>query len=88
MNADLEVAFDLGGETVAVPCSVGVKQGCPLSPTLFFFVMQACLESLERTMPEEAKLQFQTNTRMEGKNGGKILGTDWTNQGLRKFLNI
>ena len=46
MNTDLQVAFELGGEPVMVPCTVGVKQGCPLSPTLFLFVMQACLESL------------------------------------------
>ena len=81
MNADLEVKFDLGGEPIAVPCSVGVKQGCPLGPTLFLFVMQACLESLERATPEEAKMHFRTNTRMEGKNGGKASGTDWSNKG-------
>ena len=34
MNADLKVTFDLNGEPVEVPCTVGVKQGCPLSPTL------------------------------------------------------
>ena len=39
MNTDLQVTFDLNGEPVAVPCTVGVKQGCPLSPTLFLFVM-------------------------------------------------
>ena len=33
MNTDLQVIFDLNGEPVAVPCTVGVKQGCPLSPT-------------------------------------------------------
>ena len=48
MNADLKVTFDLSGEPVEVPFAVGVKQGCPLSPTLFLFVMQACLESLEK----------------------------------------
>ena len=41
MNTDLKVSFDLNGEPVAVPCTVGVKQGCPLSPTLFLCVMQA-----------------------------------------------
>ena len=46
MNTDLQVTFDLNGEPVAVPCTVGVKQRCPLSPTLFLFVMKACLESL------------------------------------------
>ena len=30
MNADLKVTFDLNGEPVEVPCTVGVKQGCPL----------------------------------------------------------
>jgi hypothetical protein len=63
MNTDLKVSFDLNGEPVAVPCTVGVKQGCPLSPTLFLFVMQACLESLEKAMPADAKLKFRTNTR-------------------------
>ena len=31
MNADLKVTFDLNGEPVEVPCTVGVKQGCPPS---------------------------------------------------------
>ena len=65
MNTDLQETFDLNGEPVEVPCTVGLKQGCPLSPTLFLFVMQACLESLEAAMPEESKLEFRTNTRME-----------------------
>jgi exonuclease III len=85
MNTDLEVTFELNGENVAVPCSVGVKQGCPLSPTLFLFVMQACLESLEEAMPADAKLQFQTNTRTEGRNGGHVSGTDWSNKGEFTF---
>ena len=75
----LQVAFELGSEPVAVPCTVGVKQGCQLSPALFLFVMQACLETLEKAMPEDSKLQFQTDTRV-GERGGKISGTDWTNQ--------
>ncbi len=50
MNTDLQVNFDLNGEPVAVPCTMGVKQRCPLSPTFFLFVMQACLESLEKAM--------------------------------------
>ncbi len=45
MNTKLQVSFDLNDEYVAVPCAVGVKQGCPLSPTLSFFVMKACFES-------------------------------------------
>ena len=76
--------FELGSEPVSVPCTVGVKQGCPLSPTLFLFVMQACLETLEKAMPEDSKLQFQTNTRI-GERGGKVSGTDWTNQGEFTF---
>jgi len=76
MNTGLIVTFDLNGE----PVTVGVKQGCPLSPTLFLFVMQAFSESLEQAMPADAKLQFQTNTRTEGKNGGHVSGTNWSNK--------
>ena len=85
MNTDLQVTFDLNGEPVAVPCTVGVKQGCPLSPTLFLFVMQACLESLEKAMPADAKLKFRTNTRTDGKNGGHVSGTDYKNKGEFTF---
>jgi hypothetical protein len=85
MNTDLQVSFDLNGEPVAVPCTVGVKQGCPLSPTLFLFVMQACLESLEKAMPADAKLKFRTNTRTVGRNGGHVSGTNYTNKGEFTF---
>ena len=85
VNTDLKVSFDLNGEPVAVPCTVVVKQGCPLSPILFLFVMQACLESLEKAMPADAKLKFQTNTRTEGKNGGHVSGTNFTNKGEFTF---
>ena len=67
MNADLEVTFDLNGEPVEVPRAVGVKQGCPLSPTLFLFVMQACLEFLEIAMSADVKLKYRNNTKTEGK---------------------
>ena len=85
MNTDLKVTLDLDGEPVAVPCTVGVKQGCPLSPTLLLFVMQACLESLEGAMSDDVKLKFRTNTRMDGRNGGHVSGTDWTNKGEFEF---
>jgi hypothetical protein len=85
MNTDLQVSFDLNGEPVAVPCMVGVKQGCPLSPTLFLFVMQACLESLEKAMPADAKLEFRTNTRTKGRNGGHVSGTNYMNKGEFTF---
>ena len=38
-----------------------------------------------KAMPADAKLQFQTNTRMEGKNGGHVSGTDWSNKGEFTF---
>jgi len=44
--------------------------------------MQACLVSLEQA---DAKLQFQTNTRTEGKNSGHVSGTDWSNKGEFMF---
>jgi hypothetical protein len=53
----------------------------PFLTTLFLFVMQAYLESLEKAMPAESKLKFRTNTRMERRSGGKYPGTDWTNKG-------
>jgi hypothetical protein len=47
--------------------------------------MQACLESLEKAMPADAKLKFRTNTRTEGKNGGHVSGTDYKNKGEFTF---
>jgi hypothetical protein len=64
---------------------VGVKKGCPLNPTLYLFVMQACLESLKKAMPADAKLRCRTNTRTEGQRGGNVSGTDWTNLGEFEF---
>ena len=85
MNTDLAVTFDLNGEPVKVPCTVGVKQGCPLSPTLFLFVIQACLESLDKDMPKDAKLHFRTTTRTSGARGGKVSGTNYQNKGEFEF---
>jgi hypothetical protein len=56
-----------------------------LGPTLFLFAMQACLGSLEKAMPADAELQFQTNTRTEGRDGGDVPGTDWSNKGEFSF---
>ncbi len=86
INIDLQVSFDLSGEPVAVPCTVGVKQGCPLSPALFLFVVQACLESLEKAMPADRKLKFRTNTRTEGKDDGYMSGTNYTNHELYQVM--
>ena len=36
-------------------------------------------------MPAEAKLQYRTNTRTTGANGGHVSGTDWTNKGEFEF---
>jgi len=63
----------------------GRQAGVPSQPDLFFFVMQACLESLEQAMPADAKLQFQTSTRTQGKNGGHVSGTNWSNKGEFTF---
>ena len=80
MNTELKVNFDLNGEPVAVPCSGGaVKQGCPLYPGFFLLAMQACLESLDRAMPVEAKPLPRTNNTRMSTNGGKAPGTAWSN---------
>ena len=84
MNAELEVTFDLSSELLAVPCSVGVKKGCPLSPALFLFDIQACLEPLDRAMPAEATPWFRTNSRTST-NGGKVPGTDLSKKGEFEF---
>jgi hypothetical protein len=47
--------------------------------------MQACLESLKKAMPADAKLRCRTNTRTEGQRGGNVSGTDWTNLGEFEF---
>ena len=32
-------------------------------------------------MPADVKLKYRTNTKTEGRNGGHVSGTDWTNKG-------
>ncbi len=85
MNTDPQVSFDLSSEPVAVPCTVGIKQGCPLSPALFLFVMQASFGSSEKSMPADAKLKSRTSTRTEGRNRGHVSGTKYTNRGEFTF---
>ena len=63
---------------------MGVKQGCPPCPALFLLVVQACLGSLDRAMPVEAKLRFRSNTRTST-NGGKVPSTDWSYRGEFEF---
>ena len=84
MHEGLLVSFEIGGEKVEVPNTAGVKQGDNMAPLLFIFVMQACLETLGDTWPV-GKLEFRTNTRTTGVNGGKVSGTDWTNKGEFSF---
>ena len=36
-------------------------------------------------MPAATKLKFRTNTRTEGRNGGHVSGTDYTNKGEYTF---
>jgi len=47
--------------------------------------MQACWESLEKAMPADVKLKYRTNTKTEGKNGGHVSSTVWTNLGEFEF---
>ena len=36
-------------------------------------------------MPADVKLKYRTNTKTEGRNGGHVSGTDWTNKGEFEF---
>ncbi len=68
---NLQVSFDLNGEP-AWQCRARGHQVA----TLFLFVMQACLESLEKAMSTNTKPKFRTKTRTECRNGGHVPGTD------------
>ena len=57
LNVDLKMTFDLNNEPAEVPSvQSGSFTGALLSSILLHFVIQACLESLEKAMQAEAAL--------------------------------
>lgn len=66
---DMKIELSVDDLKRHVNCTIGVKQGDPLSPVLFLFYIQACLETL--SLPDSiTKLAFQTKAdgRMSGRN--------------------
>jgi hypothetical protein len=81
LYTDVVISFDLEGETVSFSSTSGVKQGDVLAPTLFLYVMQAVLDSLDRKwMMDMPKLRWQPPT-LANKFRGKLVGNNWKNKG-------
>mmetsp|Transcript_19451 Transcript_19451/g.44122 ORF Transcript_19451/g.44122 Transcript_19451/m.44122 type:complete len:211 (+) Transcript_19451:2233-2865(+) len=47
--------------------------------------MQACLESVDKAMSKDAKLQFRSTTRTTRARGGQVTGTNYQNKGEYEF---
>ena len=68
---DIKIKVTVEEVSCLVDCTLGVKQGCPLSPILFLFYVQACVETLE--LPEDIKIiKFATfnDGIMRGRSSG------------------
>jgi len=89
MNTDFQAALDLNGEHMSAPCAAGGEAGLSFvadTVPLRHAGLPGVVESLEKAMiPAELTLEFRINTRMGGKNGGNVSGTDWTSQGEFAF---
>ena len=61
MYANTEVLFIIGDITSIIKYGVGVKQGDPMAPVLFIFVIQAALDLALTTMPIKERISFLFN---------------------------
>jgi hypothetical protein len=73
MHSDTSVKFVYKGKSGSYDSSSGVKQGCPLAPVLFLFVMQFAMESLERSPEWQLLRRAQFATRHDGTLAGRDL---------------
>jgi hypothetical protein len=73
MHKDTSVKFVYKGKSGSFDSSSGVKQGDPLAPVLFLFVMQFAMETLERDPEWQLLRKAQFATRHDGTLSGRDL---------------
>lgn len=73
MHKDTLVKFVYKGKSDSFESASGVKQGDPLAPVLFLFVMQFAMESLERDPEWQLLRKAQFATRYDGTLSGRDL---------------
>ena len=85
LHSNASVKFKVGDVDTTVPSSIGVRQGSVEGPSIFLFVMQAAIETMEWPV---AKPEFCT--RDDGKTHGerwdrKTQGERWENRKIETF---
>jgi hypothetical protein len=73
MHKDTSVKFVYKGKNGSFDSTSGVKQGDPLAPVLFLFVMQFAMETLERDPEWQILRKAQFATRHDGTLSGRDL---------------